>query len=85
MSCCPVNLGVEEECFLRTPLKAFASRTQGRRYLSKVTQLFRSIEELQQDTRNVDEVSEKILALEEAFGRFQRAHFEYVATLRDDP
>ena len=29
-------------------------------YLSKVTQLFRSIEELQQDTRNVDEVSEKI-------------------------
>ena len=54
-------------------------------YLSKVTQLFRSIEELQQDTRNVDEVSEKILALEEAFGRFQRAHFEYVATLRDDP
>ena len=54
-------------------------------YLSKVTQLFRSIEELQQDTRNVDEASEKILALKEAFGRFQRAHFEYVATLRDDP
>ena len=50
-------------------------------YLSRITALYRSIQELQQDKRNVQEVSEKMSALEEAFGRYQRSHFEYVATL----
>ena len=50
-------------------------------YLSKVTALYRSIQELQQDKGNVQEVSEKMSALEEAFDCFQKSHFDYVATL----
>ena len=49
-------------------------------YLSKVTALYRGIQELQQDKGNVQEVSE-MSALEEAFDRFQKSHFQYVATL----
>ena len=50
-------------------------------YLSKATALYRSIQELQQDKENVEEVSEKMSALEEAFDCSQIFHFYYEATL----
>ena len=53
-------------------------------YLSRVTTLFRATEALLEDTRNVEEVSQKLLEINEAFGRFEKAHYEYIATLSGD-
>ena len=50
-------------------------------YLSRVTTLFRVTEALLEDTRNVEEVSQKLLEINEAFGHFEKAHYEYIATL----
>ena len=33
------------------------------------------------DSKNVNEVSKKLLEIEEAFSRFEKAHYDYVATL----
>ena len=53
-------------------------------YLSRVTTLYRATEALLEDARNVEEVSKKLLEVNEAFGRFEKAHYEYVATLSGD-
>ena len=50
-------------------------------YLSRVTTLCRATEVLLDDSKNVDEVSKKLLEIEEAFSRFEKAHYDYVATL----
>ena len=33
------------------------------------------------DSRNVNKVSKKLLEIEEAFSRFEKAHYDYVGTL----
>jgi len=33
------------------------------------------------DSKNVNEVSKKLLETEEAFSRFEKAHYDYIATL----
>ena len=53
-------------------------------YLSRVTTLRRTTEVLLNDSRNVNEVSRKLLEIEEAFSRFEKAHYDYVATLSGD-
>jgi len=51
------------------------------RYLSRVTTLCRAAEVLLNDSKNVDEVSKKLLEIEEDFSRFEKAHYDYVTTL----
>ena len=53
-------------------------------YLSRVTTLCRTVKVLLNDSRNVNEVSKKLLEIEEAFSRFEKAHYDYVATLYGD-
>ena len=53
-------------------------------YLSRVTTLRRSIEPLLSDIRNVNEVAEKILEIDNAFHCFEKAHYDYIATISDD-
>ena len=53
-------------------------------YLSRVTTLRRSIEPLFSDIRNVNEVAEKILEIDNAFHCFEKAHYDYIATISDD-
>ena len=53
-------------------------------YLSRVTTLRRSIEPLFSDIRNVNEVAEKILEIDNAFHCFGKAHYDYIATISDD-
>ena len=50
-------------------------------YLSRVTTLRRSIEPLFSDIRNVNEVAEKILEIDNAFHCFEKAHYNYIATI----
>ena len=50
-------------------------------YLSRITKLYRETEELLNDSKNVNEVSEKLLDIDEAFARFEKAHYDYIATL----
>ena len=50
-------------------------------YLSRITKLYRETEELLNDSKNVNEVSEKLLDIDEAFSRFEKAHYDYIATL----
>ena len=50
-------------------------------YLSRVTTLCRAAEVLLNDSKNVNEVSKKLLEIEEAFSRFEKAHYDYVLTL----
>ena len=49
-------------------------------YLSRITKLYRETEELLNDSKNVNEVSEKLLDIDEAFARFEEAHYDYIAT-----
>ena len=49
-------------------------------YLSRITKLYRETEELSNDAKNVNEVSEKLLDIDEAFARFEKAHYDYIAT-----
>ena len=51
--------------------------------LVRVTTLCRATEALLEDAKNV-EVSKKLLEVNEAFGRFEKAHYEYIATLTGD-
>ena len=53
-------------------------------YLSRVTTLCRAVEVLLNDSRNVNEVSKKLLEIEEAFSRFEKAQYDYIATLYGD-
>ena len=53
-------------------------------YLSRVTTLRRSIEPLFNDIRNVNEVAEKLLEIDNAFHCFEKAHYDYIATISDD-
>ena len=53
-------------------------------YLSRVTTLCRAAEVLLNDSRIVNEVSKKLLEIEEAFSHFEKAHYDYVATLSGD-
>ena len=53
-------------------------------YLSRVTTVCRAAEVLLNDSKNVNEVSEKLLEIDEAFSRFEKAHYDYVATLSGD-
>ena len=50
-------------------------------YLSRITKLYRETEELLNDSKNVNEVSEKLLDIDEAFARFEKAHYDYISTL----
>ena len=50
-------------------------------YVSRITKLYRDTEELSNDAKNVNEVSEKLLDIDEAFARFEKAHYDYIATL----
>ena len=50
-------------------------------YLSRITKLYRETEELLNDAKNVNEVSEKFLDIDEAFARFEKAHYDYISTL----
>ena len=50
-------------------------------YLSRVTTLCRAAKVLLNDSKNVNEVSNKLLEIEEAFSCFERAHYDYVVTL----
>ena len=50
-------------------------------HLSRVTTLYRAAEVLLNDSKNVDEVSKKLLEIEEDFSRFEKAHYDYVTTL----
>ena len=50
-------------------------------YLSRITKLYRETEELLNDAKNVNEVSEKFLDIDEAFIRFEKAHYDYISTL----
>ena len=52
--------------------------------LARVTTLCRATEALQEDAKNVEEVLKKLLEVNEAFGRFEKAHYEYIATLTGD-
>ena len=53
-------------------------------YLSRVTTVCRAAEVLLNDSKNVNEVSEKLLEIDEAFSHFEKAHYDYVATLSGD-
>ena len=53
-------------------------------YLSRVTTLCRAIESLLNDSKNANEVSEKLLEIEEAFSRFEKAHYDYIDSLSGD-
>ena len=46
-------------------------------YLSRITKLYRETEELLNDAKNVNEVSEKLLDIDEAFARFEKARYDY--------
>ena len=50
-------------------------------HLSGVTALFRATDVLLNDSRNVNEVAEKLLEIDEVFARFEKAHHDYFATL----
>ena len=52
--------------------------------LARVTTLCRATEALLDDAKNVEEVSKTLLEVNEAFGRFEKAHYEYIATLTGD-
>ena len=52
--------------------------------LARVTTLCRATEALLEDAKNVEEVSKKLLEVNEAFGRFEKAHYKYIATLTGD-
>ena len=43
--------------------------------------MYRETEELLNDAKNVNEVSEKFLDIDEAFARFEKAHYDYISTL----
>ena len=45
--------------------------------MSIITKLYRETEELLNDAKNVNEVSEKLLDIDEAFARFEKAHYDY--------
>ena len=53
-------------------------------YLSRVKTLCRTIEVLLNDSTIVSEVSKKLLEIKEAFSRFEKAHYDYVAPLFGD-
>ena len=50
-------------------------------YVSRITKLYRETEELSNDAKNVNEVSEKLLDIEEAFARFEKVHYDYIVNL----
>ena len=50
-------------------------------YLSRRTKLYRETGEPLNDAKNVYEVSEKLLDIDEAFARFEKPHYDYIATL----
>lgn len=52
--------------------------------LSRVTMLYRATEVLLSDPKNVDEVKQKLLEIDEAFSRFEQVHYEYISTLDGD-
>lgn len=53
-------------------------------HLSRITTLYRATEALLVDARNVEEVSKKLLEINEAFGRFEESHYAYIASLSRD-
>ena len=53
-------------------------------YLSRVTTLCRATEVLLYDSKNVNEVSETLLEIDEAFSCFEKAHYDYIATSSGD-
>ena len=61
-------------------LKSLRYKNSRSRCLAKVTTLCQATENLLEDAKNVEEVSKKLLDVNEAFGRFERAHYEYIAT-----
>ena len=50
-------------------------------YVSRITKLYRETGELSNDAKNVNDVSEILLDIDEAFARFEKAHYDYIATL----
>jgi len=53
-------------------------------HLSRVTTLCRATENLLSDAKNVDGVTNKLQEINEAFSRFEKAHYDYIATLSGD-
>ena len=49
--------------------------------MSRIINLYRETEELLNDAKNVNEVSEKLLDIDQAFARFEKAHYDYIGTL----
>ena len=63
------------------PLDSMCLKSSRSGYLSRLTTLCRGAEVLLNDSKNVNEVSKKLLEIEGAFSRFEKAHYDYVATL----
>ena len=53
-------------------------------HLSRVTALFRATDVLLNNSRNVNEVAEKLLEIDEVFARFEKAYYDYFATLQSE-
>lgn len=53
-------------------------------HLSRVTTLCGETENLLSDAKNVDGVTNKLQEINEAFSRFEKAHYDYIATLSGD-
>ena len=53
-------------------------------HLSRVTTLCRATKNLLSDAKNVDGVTNKLQEINEAFSRFEKAHYDYIATLSGD-
>ena len=62
-------------------LDSLRLKNSGAGYLSRIIKLYRETEELLNDAKNVNEVSEKLLDIDQAFARFEMAHYDYIATL----
>ena len=63
------------------PLDSMCLKSSRSGYLSRLTTLCRGAEVLLNDSKNVNEVSKKLLEIEGAFSRFEKAHYDYVTTL----
>ena len=62
-------------------LDSLRLKNSGAGYLSRIINLYRETEELLNDAKNVNEVSEKLLDIDQAFARFEKAHYDYIGTL----
>ena len=76
--------GQPSRAHLEEALDSIRLKNSRARYLSRITVLYRATEALRIDKRNINEVLEKLFEIDEAFRRFKRAHYAYIATLSAD-